>query len=230
MSTETNRLRRLWRWPPMDLTLLVSIFVACAALLLFLLVADAVMEGETLPLDEAILRALRQPGDLAHPIGPAWLSLAMRDITSLGGMTVLTLITVSVLTYLLLTGNRRMALLIFLAIAGGALMSTGLKNLFGRPRPDLVAHLVDVETLSFPSGHATLSAITYLTLGAMLARTQSSRAVRLYFIALAATLTALIGFSRIYLGVHWPSDVVAGWAIGIAWALLWRIVDAALAD
>lgn len=230
MTAETNRLRQLWRWPPTDLTLLASILCAAIGLLLFLLIADAVMEGETRNLDEAILLALRQTGDAARPIGPAWLSLAMRDITSLGGMTLLTLITASVLAYLLLIGDRRTALLIFVAVAGGVVMSTGLKNLFGRPRPDLVAHLVNVETLSFPSGHATLSAVTYLTLGALLARTQPRRALKVYFIALAAMLTMLIGFSRVYLGVHWPSDVVAGWAIGTAWALLWRIIDTALLD
>jgi len=98
-----------------------------------------------------------------------------------------------------------------------------LKDIMDRPRPDLVSHLVDVQTSSFPSGHATLSAVVYLTIGALLAREQPSRGLRFYVMAVAILATMLIGCSRVYLGVHWPTDVLAGWAIGSAWAMLWWI-------
>jgi undecaprenyl-diphosphatase len=100
------------------------------------------------------------------------------------------------------------------------MLSTGLKMGFERPRPDLVPHATQVYTASFPSGHAMLSAVTYLTLGALLSRVQRRRRVKAFFLGLALTLTLLIGLSRVYLGVHWPSDVLAGWCIGAAWASL----------
>jgi undecaprenyl-diphosphatase len=100
------------------------------------------------------------------------------------------------------------------------LLSALLKDAFGRARPDLVPHGVEVHTLSFPSGHAMLAAATYLTLGALLARVQPHPRVKTYVLTVAAVLTVLIGVSRVHLGVHWPSDVLAGWCVGAAWALL----------
>jgi undecaprenyl-diphosphatase len=94
-----------------------------------------------------------------------------------------------------------------------------LKFAFARPRPDIVSPAARVFTTSFPSEHAALSAITYLTIAALLARSQSSSKIGLYFIVLAAFVTILIGVSRIYLGVHYPTDVLGGWCIGAAWAL-----------
>ena len=122
--------------------------------------------------------------------------------------------------YLLVARRVETALFLVVAIAGGALASTSLKLLFSRARPELVQHLVEVANASFPSGHAMNSAITYLTLGALLARTEKSTAIRIYLIALAILLTLTIGFSRVYLGVHWPSDVIAGWCLGGAWSIL----------
>ena len=104
------------------------------------------------------------------------------------------------------------------------LVSTLTKLGFGRPRPDLVPHATQVYTASFPSGHAMMAAVTYLTLGALLARVQPRLRLKLYLIGLAATLTVLVGCSRVYLGVHWPTDVLAGWTLGAAWALgCWAI-------
>jgi undecaprenyl-diphosphatase len=100
------------------------------------------------------------------------------------------------------------------------LLSTVLKMGFERPRPDLVPHATRVYTASFPSGHAMLSAVTYLTLGALLARVQPNRRLKAYLIGLALCITLLVGASRVYLGVHWPSDVLAGWCGGAAWAAL----------
>jgi undecaprenyl-diphosphatase len=141
------------------------------------------------------------------------------DITSLGGTTVVTLITLAVLGYLLFDGKRAAALLVLISVAGGAALSSVLKLGFDRPRPDLVAHLVEVQTLSFPSGHAMVSAVIYLTLGALLAQVQAHNHLRAYILSVAVILTLLIGISRVYLGVHWPTDVVAGWCAGAAWAI-----------
>jgi undecaprenyl-diphosphatase len=119
-----------------------------------------------------------------------------------------------------MSGKRRSALLVAGSIALGTILSTILKLVFDRPRPDLVPHGMDVYTLSFPSSHAMMSALVYLTLGALLARTQKSVRLRIYLLVCAILLTFLIGVSRLYLGVHWPTDVLAGWAVGSCWALL----------
>lgn len=190
----------------------------------FFALADEMREGETMSLDRSILFALRSPQNPADPLGPGWLEEAARDITALGGDTVLTIVTASAIICLLMAGKRGAALLVFLAVDGGLLLSTLLKAGFDRPRPDLVPHAVQVYTASFPSGHAMLSAIAYLTLGAVFARMMPRRRLKAFIIGLAVFLTLIIGMSRVYLGVHWPSDVVGGWCIGAAWAsLCWFI-------
>jgi undecaprenyl-diphosphatase len=186
----------------------------------FVAVADEVREGETHALDSRLLLALRDPQDPANPLGPTWLEESARDITGLGGHAILTLMTLAAVIYLLMAGKRGAAVLVVAAIAGGMLLSTGLKLGFERPRPDLVPHATRVYTASFPSGHAMLSAITYLTLGALLTRVQKRRRIRAFIMGLAVALTLLVGISRVYLGVHWPSDVLAGWSVGAAWASL----------
>ena len=117
-----------------------------------------------------------------------------------------------------------MALLVLLAVFGGGAIVYFLKLGFDRPRPDLVPHGSYVFTASFPSGHSMLSAITYLTLGFLLARSQSHRTLRIYIMVLTLVVTGLVGLSRVYLGVHWPTDVLAGWAAGACWALLCWLV------
>jgi undecaprenyl-diphosphatase len=207
-----------------ELGVLGLVLVAAVIMLAFFQLADEVVEGDTHAFDSAVLLSLRNHADLADPVGPAWLEWAARDITSLGGYPVVILTTLSAIGFLLIIGKRHAALLVLASIGGGMLLSSGLKNLFERPRPDLVPHVVQVYTLSFPSGHAMLSAATYLTLGALLARVQPKRVVRLYLLGVAILLTLLIGASRVYLGVHWPTDVLAGWSAGAAWAMLcWTI-------
>ncbi|WP_243369338.1 phosphatase PAP2 family protein [Microvirga solisilvae] len=186
----------------------------------FIAIADEVIEGETHALDSAILLSLRNPQDIANPLGPSWLEEAARDFTGLGGYAILTMLTAATVIYLLMAGKRAAALLVLVSIVGGALLSTGLKMGFERPRPDLVPHATRVYTASFPSGHAMLSAITYLTLGALLARVEKSRRISAFIMGLAIVMTLLVGASRVYLGVHWPSDVLAGWSVGAAWAAL----------
>ena len=205
----------------------IALGVLAALLTGFGIVADEVSEGETLKFDNAILMALRVPGDPASPIGPSWLPEAARDVTALGSFSVLTILVVGVAVFLTLVGNRRTALFLSVSVLGGTIVSTVLKMLFDRPRPDLTG-VAKVFTASFPSGHATISAVVYLTLGAILAEIAATRRLTIFFFFAAAFLTIIVGLSRIYLGVHFPTDVVAGWSIGSAWALLCLLVFSAV--
>jgi undecaprenyl-diphosphatase len=170
--------------------------------------------------DTEILLAFRQAGHPDVPLGPLWLQGAMRDITSLGSSTVLVLIVAAVIVYLLLIRKAGTALFILVAVAGGQALSSLLKAGVDRPRPDLVSHLATETSLSFPSGHAMVSAVTYLTLGSLAARFLPGRTTKIFVLSLAVLTTLLVGVSRVYLGVHWPSDVLAGWCAGFAWAML----------
>lgn len=202
-----------------ELITLVFFGVLAGGALLFAMLAGEVMEGDTHALDEAVLLALRQSGDLGQTIGPYWLSHAVQDITSLGGVTVLSLMTALATVYLLISRRFKIAIFTLGSILGGWMVSSALKVVIARPRPDIVPHLVDVRDLSFPSGHAMLSAVTYLTLGALLSRTQTTRATRLFMIGSALFLTLIIGLSRVFLGVHYPTDVLGGWCAGATWAV-----------
>ncbi|EAQ03294.1 PA-phosphatase related phosphoesterase [Pseudooceanicola batsensis HTCC2597] len=203
---------------------LAVIIVTAGALWAFVALASEMLEGDLHAFDEAILLALRNPDDPADPIGGGAVEIAMRDLTALGGVTVLALISLTVLSVLLLKRQSASALLLSAAISGGLAVSTVAKSTFSRPRPDLVPHGVDAATASFPSGHSMMAAVTYLTLAVMLTRIERQSAVRALYVAVAALVTILIGASRVYMGVHWPSDVLAGWTLGAAWALgLWLL-------
>ncbi len=193
-----------------------------AGILIFATIALLVHSGATASFDRDLLLAMRRP-DLSLRGSPAF-QVAARDITSLGGDVLLTLITAVTAGFLALDGKRRMAVFLGASILTGSLLSTFLKDLFHRPRPEIVPHAVYASSGSFPSGHSMLSAITYLTLGALLARSHRRRTLKIYFVTLAIFLTLLVGISRIYLGVHWPTDVLAGWTAGAVWALVcWLI-------
>ena len=209
-------LARLTAYEPLTLITLASI---AGGLFVLQRLTSEVLEGETFRFDEAILLALRQPRDLAVPIGPAWLTHAVSDITSLGGITVLTLLTALIAVYLLLDRRWQIAIFVVSSVLSGWLASTLLKILVARPRPDIVPHLVEVSDLSFPSGHAMVSAVTYLTLGALVARTQRYSSTRIFVMGAGVFLAVIIGLTRIYLGVHYPTDVFAGWCAGALWAL-----------
>lgn len=196
-------------------------FLAVAALLLtFGLIAAEVMAGATLKFDRYVMFAFRSSANnFSAPVGPPWVQEMARDVTALGSFSVLGLLLVAVTGYLLLVRKRQQAVLVLVAVLGGVVVNSLLKLAFGRPRQDLFALGARVFTASFPSDHAALSAIAYTTLAALLARTIASRAVRIYLLAVATTLVVLIGASRVYLGVHYPTDILAGWCVGSAWAL-----------
>lgn len=180
---------------------------------------DEVMEGDTGSIDERILLSMRSPGDPSDPIGSATVEEIGRDLTALGGITILTLLTSAVVVYLILTDRRRTALFVLIATGSGIGMSLLLKFGFDRPRPDLVAHYSHVTTSSFPSGHSMMAAVCYFTLAALLASVEKKRRVKLFLLSVASVLTFLVGVSRVYMGVHWPTDVLAGWLMGAIWAL-----------
>jgi undecaprenyl-diphosphatase len=207
-----------------ELVPLILLVLIAGGVWTYIELADEVSEGETRAMDRAVLLALREPADLSDPLGPAWLEQAVRDLTALGGFAVLALLTLAVCGFLVLDGKKHAALLVLAAVAGGILGSHLLKAGFQRPRPDVVPHRAVVSSASFPSGHSMQAAATYLTLGALLARVQKRRRLKVFILALAAFLTLLVGWSRVYLGVHWPTDVLAGWTAGGAWAFLcWAV-------
>jgi undecaprenyl-diphosphatase len=199
--------------------MLAALLVIAGCVWAFAELADEIDEGETESFDSRVLMALRSPADPADPLGPGWIEEFGRDVTAFGGLGVLLFLTVASAGYLWLSGRRRSMLLLLVSVVGGQVLSTFFKLGFDRPRPELVPHGAVVYTASFPSGHAMMAAVTYLTLGAMLARVQPTRALKVYVLALAVTVAVAVGISRVYLGVHWPTDVLAGWTAGAAWAL-----------
>jgi undecaprenyl-diphosphatase len=211
-----------------ELSILVGAILILALIWIFATLAGEVMEGDTRQFDEWVLGALRQPADPRQLRGPNWLASGAQDLTALGSPTVLGLTVLAVTGYLFLHGLYRNGMFIFVASVGGWVLNWLLKAAFARTRPDIVPHLREVMSSSFPSGHALTSAAVYLTLGALLMRIAEGRLAKYYCIAIAMFLTFLVGSSRVFLGVHYPTDVVAGWIIGMSWALLCWVVERTL--
>ena len=211
-------------WEKVEFSVLLAGIVAAGGLWGFIEMAEVARDTAAHGFDTEILLSFREAGRPDDPVGPPWLEEAVRDITGLGSMIVLVLVTAAAIFYLLLIGTGREALLVLIAVGGGQILSSLLKLGIDRPRPDLVPHLVEVQTLSFPSGHAMMAAVTYLTLGSILAEIAPGRATKIYVLGVAVLITLMVGVSRIYLGVHWPSDVLAGWCAGFAWAMLCWLV------
>ena len=219
-----NAIGKIWNWVRragrLEVGLLWLILCAAGGLWTFVALAERVVGGDTGKFDKQLLLALRQPGNLALPIGPSWTLQVARDITAFGGGVGIVFITLAVSGFLAL--QRRFGLLsvVLSSVLGGTALSLVLKELFHRPRPEIVPHLTDIASSSFPSGHSMLSSVVYLTLAALLARAVPNLGTKIYLFVLAVALVFLIGLSRVYLGVHYPTDVLAGWGIGSAWAII----------
>ncbi|MBY0397322.1 MAG: phosphatase PAP2 family protein [Thermoleophilia bacterium] len=217
----TERVRSLLNRfvPDADAVVLGGLAAVAAAAFLVLGLADRVSVGTTQRLDEWVLRAFRHAADPSNPIGPPWFEEAVRDLTALGGVAVLLVVIGAAAGFLAMNRAWHAMWLTLGSSLGGLVLGVLLKGLFDRPRPDVVPHLMRAASSSFPSGHSLNSAVVYLTLGLILAEVGRTRRQKSYFVGLALTLTGLVGFSRVYLGVHYPTDVLAGWLAGSAWAL-----------
>ena len=189
----------------------------------FIELADEVVEGSTQQFDDWAIRVTHDAAT-GEPLGPRWLQEIGRDMTALGGVAVTAMVTAGVAGYLLIIRKFHAMWLVLIATVGGLLISIGLKWLFARERPELVPHTSHVYTSSFPSGHSMLAAVVYLTLGSLLTRLVPRRAAKAYFLGVAGLLTLLVGVSRVYMGVHYPTDVLAGWTAGLVWALVCWLV------
>ncbi|WP_158625956.1 phosphatase PAP2 family protein [Arsenicitalea aurantiaca] len=198
---------------------LAAVAIIGGLVLAFLGVAELVHEGEIEAFDHAVLAMFHQGNAAGGIAATGWFAEMVRDITALGSFVLLTLIFIGVVGYLWMARIRGAAILVAVSVLGGSLLSNLLKAGYNRPRPD-IAYAAEQFTASFPSGHALLSAVTYLTLGALLARFAPSRRLRYFSLGAAIFITLIVGLSRLYLGVHYPSDVIAGWSLGAAWALL----------
>ena len=218
-SPKRRRLHPLTWLGGHELAVLLALAGVVAGVWGFALLADEVLEGGTQAFDQRLLLAFRNSGT-HEPLGPRLVQEAARDITSLGSTAVLTIVTLIAAGFLALDGKKHMALFLCGSVLGGALAGTILKDAFHRSRPDLVPISTFISGASFPSGHSMMSAVTYLTLGALLARSHERKRVKAYFLLVAISLSLAVGVTRVYLGVHWPTDVLAGWTAGAIWALL----------
>lgn len=217
-----------WAWRKLErheITWLGVGLTACVALFAFVSLAGEVMEGDTEALDSRLLLMLRDPADPAQLRGPAWFESALLDLTAMGGPVILGMVVLAVTGFLALQGRQRTALVVLVASMGGQLLNELLKFGFDRPRPSIVPHLRDVASTSFPSGHAMQSAIIYLTLGALLMRIAERRLTKVFCLGTAVFLTLIIGLSHVFLGVHYPTDVIGGWMFGFAWASACWLVE-----
>jgi undecaprenyl-diphosphatase len=204
---------------------LAAWIAAALAFVVFAVLAWSVQRKEPSAFDTHWLAAFRSAGNPAEPLGPIWLEGTLRDFTALGSYGVLVTFGIVALAFLLLTRQHRQGLVFAVAVSSGMLMNHLMKLALSRPRPEVVDHLTMVHTHSFPSGHAMLSMLFYLMLAMALVRGQASTTVQSLAYGFAALLAVIVGISRVYLGVHWPTDVIAGWALGLGWALLFWHLD-----
>jgi undecaprenyl-diphosphatase len=210
--------KQLLQWlGPSEATVLVLLMLIAGGIWAFGEIADEVVESETVNIDQRFMEALRTDAS-SEPVGPPWLMDVARDITALGSYTILSLLGVMVVFFFGLKRNQGLMVLTAVLLAGGVLLSMGLKLLFARERP-AIEQFVEVSSYSFPSAHALLSAVGYLTFGTLLAHAEREKRFKVFFLGSAVVLSAAVGLSRVYLGVHYPTDVLAGWIAGSVWAL-----------
>jgi undecaprenyl-diphosphatase len=208
-----------------ELTVLLSFALIIGGIWLTAVLADGVTDGVTQQADLNILMALRDGGDSNNPLGPPWIEEMMRDFTALGGTGILTLIVLAVTLFYMIQGRYKEMLILVTAVIGAFIFSYFLKSIFDRPRPGFIPPGAHIYTASFPSGHALLAATTYLTLGIIVAQLTPHTRLKAFALLLALFIMILVGFTRMYLGVHWPTDVLAGWIIGSVWAIFcWLVV------
>jgi undecaprenyl-diphosphatase len=202
-----------------DMIVMLALLLAVALMFGFLQIADAVSK-DRVGFEQRLMLALRDANAPHDPVGPPWFESMWVDVTALGSGHVLSLLALIVLGYLAMLREWRTALVFAIAMIGAAFGGTLLKGVFERPRPEVISQLIEVGSLSFPSGHSLSSAVMYPTLGAMIARLVKHVRLKLYVVSVALLMMVLIGVSRVYLGVHYPSDVLAGWMLGLGWATL----------
>jgi undecaprenyl-diphosphatase len=208
---------------------LVRVLIIVLGVWAFLALAHEMRTGATQNLDERVMRAVRRTDEPNVPIGPGWMQDTARDVTALGGYSVLILLVAMTAGFLQLHGKRGETRFVVGAAVSGYLVGMGLKAWFVRPRPTVVPQLEIAYQTSFPSGHAMMSAIIYLTLGALLTQFAGNLPrLRIYFLICALFLAGIVGISRVYLGVHYPTDVLAGWTAGLVWANVCSLVAARL--
>ena len=203
----------LREWYRGDATARFGLAIGCSALVMFLVTAEVVLSGNVQSLDEQLLLLL-------HPSDAGWLTEATRDLTALGGYVVLTLIVVATSVYLRTEGRPWASRFFVCVVVSGFVVNMSLKAAFDRPRPDVVNHLSYVDSSSFPSGHSMMSTIVYLTAGAVIAHRATNRLRRGFLIFGPIVLTGLVGCSRVQVGVHYPTDVLAGWSAGVMWTVI----------
>ena len=202
------------------LPLLLAGLLLLLAAIAFVLLGSEVGEGETRGIDLRLLHAAQS----ARAAAP-WLAGMMRDLSGLGSTAVLTLFSTAAVAHVAMFSSRGRALLVAAAVGGGAVAVAVLKAGYARHRPDVALAQFEVPGWGFPSGHATMSAVVFLTLAVLVAGTRPRHRERVFIVAVAAVLAALVGVSRVVLGVHYATDVVAGWVFGVAWASAWWLID-----
>ncbi len=212
-----------------DFQLLISFLAILLLILLFRQIANWIDAGTTDRIDFELLRMCRDETPEMKPRGSPKFVGAVRDFTALGSGTVLTFLVITVSLFYFLQGRWRTGLFLLVTSSLGWGLMEWLKDVYARPRPAVVSHLTPETSYSFPSGHAKMSAVIYLTLGIILAQRSRRQSVKVFWMSIAIVLTLCIGCTRVYLGVHHPSDVLAGWIAGTCWALfvfliarLWR--------
>jgi undecaprenyl-diphosphatase len=206
------------RFARAEAVLIAALSLVAILIGIFAEIASDLAEHPDHAWDLSVLNALRESGQPDNPIGPRWLEIAMTDLTALGGVAVLVAVGLIVVGFLLVQRRPLGVMTLVTALGGGLALSQAMKLLFGRERPPLIYRAAEAVNASFPSGHAMLSAVAYLTIGAILARSMQRTREKLYVMGVALILTFVVGVSRIYLGVHWATDVLGGWSIGVAWA------------